>query len=87
MFLKISEFKEIGFFDENIFIYLEEIDLCKRLKKKIRRFILIQVLKYFIKAAALMMKLSVLKWSFREIGTGCGLNFTLIKNIEAFSFH
>ena len=34
MFLKISEFKEIGFFDENIFIYLEEIDLCKRLKKK-----------------------------------------------------
>ena len=38
MFLKMEEFTEIGFFDENIFIYLEEVDLCKRLlknKKKI----------------------------------------------------
>ena len=34
MFLNIKQFKEIGFFDENFFIYLEEIDLCKRLKKK-----------------------------------------------------
>jgi N-acetylglucosaminyl-diphospho-decaprenol L-rhamnosyltransferase len=34
MFLKLSEFKEIGFFDDNFFIYLEEIDLCRRLRKK-----------------------------------------------------
>ena len=34
MFLNLEEFKEVGFFDENFFIYLEEIDLCKRLKKK-----------------------------------------------------
>ena len=34
MFLNLKQFKEIGFFDENFFIYLEEIDLCKRLKKK-----------------------------------------------------
>ena len=33
MFFKLDEFNEIGFFDENFFIYLEEIDLCKRLKK------------------------------------------------------
>ena len=32
MFLNISQFKDIGFFDENFFIYLEEIDLCKRLR-------------------------------------------------------
>ena len=32
MFLNLDQFKEIGFFDENFFIYLEEIDLCKRLK-------------------------------------------------------
>ena len=31
MFLNISEFREIGFFDENFFFYFEEIDLCKRL--------------------------------------------------------
>ena len=34
MFLNLSEFKDIGFFDENIFFFLEEIDLCKRLIKK-----------------------------------------------------
>jgi len=33
MFLNLEEFKNIGFFDENFFIYLEEIDLCMRLKK------------------------------------------------------
>ena len=32
MFLNLKEFKSVGFFDENFFIYLEEIDLCKRLK-------------------------------------------------------
>ena len=31
MFLNISEFREVGFFDENFFFYFEEIDLCKRL--------------------------------------------------------
>ena len=34
MFFNLDQFKEIGFFDENFFIYLEEIDLCKRLKNK-----------------------------------------------------
>ena len=33
MFLNMKQFKDIGFFDENFFIYLEEIDLCKRLRK------------------------------------------------------
>tara|TARA_B100001564_G_C20648547_1_gene675701 strand:- start:1338 stop:2180 length:843 start_codon:yes stop_codon:yes gene_type:complete len=31
MFLNLIHFEEIGFFDENFFIYFEEIDLCKRL--------------------------------------------------------
>jgi len=34
MFLNLSQFKDIGFFDENIFFFLEEIDLCTRLKRK-----------------------------------------------------
>tara|TARA_X000000950_G_C13834460_1_gene627563 strand:+ start:625 stop:1476 length:852 start_codon:yes stop_codon:yes gene_type:complete len=32
MFLNLDQFDEIGFFDSNFFIYLEEIDLCMRLK-------------------------------------------------------
>ena len=34
MFLNLSQFDDIGFFDENIFFFLEEIDLCMRLFKK-----------------------------------------------------
>ncbi len=34
MFFNMKHFKEIGFFDENFFIYLEEIDLCKKIKKE-----------------------------------------------------
>ena len=37
MFLNLNQFDEIGFFDENFFIYFEEIDLCKRLKNKNKR--------------------------------------------------
>ena len=42
MFLNMKEFKNIGFFDENIFIYLEEMDLCKRLKKNNKKIFLAQ---------------------------------------------
>tara|TARA_Y100000591_G_scaffold316379_1_gene324935 strand:+ start:431 stop:1282 length:852 start_codon:yes stop_codon:yes gene_type:complete len=34
MFFNLKQFEDIGFFDENFFIYLEEMDLCKRLLKK-----------------------------------------------------
>ena len=30
LFINKSQFKEIGYFDENFFLYFEEIDLCKR---------------------------------------------------------
>ena len=33
MFLNLQEFEKVGFFDENFFFFLEEIDLCKRLIK------------------------------------------------------
>ena len=31
MFLNLKECEEVGFFDENFFIYFEEIDFCRRL--------------------------------------------------------
>tara|TARA_Y100000590_G_scaffold457603_1_gene610605 strand:- start:558 stop:1394 length:837 start_codon:yes stop_codon:yes gene_type:complete len=47
MFLNLSEFKDIGFFDENIFFFLEEIDLCKRLEKKNRKIYLSKNIKVY----------------------------------------
>ena len=40
MLLNLDQFNDVGFFDENFFIYLEEIDLCKRLKKKNKKIFL-----------------------------------------------
>ena len=33
MFLNVEKISNVGFFDENFFLYFEEIDLCRRLKK------------------------------------------------------
>ena len=40
MFLNIEQFKNVGFFDENFFIYLEEIDLCRRLRNQNKKIFL-----------------------------------------------
>ena len=40
MFLNLEQFKEIGFFDDNFFIYFEEIDLCRRLRYKNKKIFL-----------------------------------------------
>ncbi len=45
MFLNLKEFKEVGFFDENFFIYFEEIDLCKRLISKKKKIYLVPAIK------------------------------------------
>ena len=45
MFLNMVQFKEIGFFDENFFIYFEEIDLCKRLIESGKKIYLIPNIK------------------------------------------
>ena len=45
MFLNLSEFKDVGFFDENFFIYFEEIDLCRRLIKHNKKIYLVPSVK------------------------------------------
>jgi len=45
MLLKLSEFKDIGFFDESFFLYFEDIDLCKRLNDNNKKIFLVSNLK------------------------------------------
>ncbi len=45
MFLNLSEFKDVGFFDESFFFYFEEIDLCKRLINQGKKIYLIPEIK------------------------------------------
>tara|TARA_X000000368_G_scaffold379385_1_gene334432 strand:+ start:600 stop:1442 length:843 start_codon:yes stop_codon:yes gene_type:complete len=40
MFMNLSQFKDTGYFDENFFIYFEEIDLCRRLIKNNKKIFL-----------------------------------------------
>jgi N-acetylglucosaminyl-diphospho-decaprenol L-rhamnosyltransferase len=47
MFFNMVEFKNIGFFDENFFIYLEETDLCKRLKNNGKKIYVDSQIKFF----------------------------------------
>ena len=47
MFLNLDQFKDIGFFDENIFFFLEEIDLCKRLTRKNKKIYLSETIKVY----------------------------------------
>ena len=47
MFLNMKKFSEIGFFDENFFLYLEEIDLCKRAKKNKQKIYVHPMIKVF----------------------------------------
>ena len=42
MLVNLSKIKKVGFFDENFFLYLEEIDLCKRLKENSEKIYIIK---------------------------------------------
>ena len=42
MLVNLSKIKKIGNFDENFFLYLEEIDLCRRLRAKLEKIYIIK---------------------------------------------
>ena len=42
MLINVSKIKKIGMFDKNIFLYMEEIDLCRRLKREKENIFLIK---------------------------------------------
>ncbi len=47
MFLNMEKFSSIGFFDEEFFLYFEEIDLCRRLKQSNENIYLDPTIKIF----------------------------------------
>ena len=47
MFLNMEKFLDISFFDENFFLYLEEIDLCKRVKNNNGKILIDSSIKIF----------------------------------------
>ena len=49
MFFNLSEFEDVGFFDESFFIYFEEIDLCRRLINCEKKIFLVPGLKIYHK--------------------------------------
>jgi len=57
MFLNMKKFFQIGFFDENFFLYLEEIDLCKRIKNKNGKIYIAQSIKIFHMGASSVNKI------------------------------
>lgn len=61
MFLRTSDFNEIGGFDTNIFLYYEETDLCLRLAKKAKHAYLIPDAKFIHLHGASTEKCSAIK--------------------------
>ena len=81
MFLNLEQLKDVGYFDSNFFIYLEEIDLCKRVKEKNKKIYLDKNIKINHLGVNLTMSQLISRWSFQEIGIGCGQLFIITKNI------
>ncbi len=62
MLVDVKKIKKLGMFDKNIFLYLEEIDLCKRIKKNNQKIFVIKNAKIL----HLEAKSSNLKFEFEK---------------------
>ena len=84
MIINKKYFSDKNYFDENFFMYLENVDLCLRAKKIMANYLLSKNQKLITLEPKLLMKNFMNKLNIQEIGIGCGLNFILIKNIKVF---
>ena len=87
MFLNLDQLKDIGFFDENFFIYFEEIDLCKRIVQKKKKIFLDTNIK--IKHAGGTSHEDSINFEMEKSRNwiGCGLHFIFIKNTTDILLH
>ena len=76
-----EKFIEIGYFDENYFLYFEEIDLCRKIIKSGSKIYAINNALIKHEEENLMRENMILKWNFLEIGIGCGQHFIFIGKI------
>ena len=86
IFFNLLKFNKI-FFDENFFLYFEEIDLCKRVRNKKGKIFLDKTIYINHQGACSVETDYKLELEKTEIGTGCGQHFTITKNIKVFSIH
>ena len=86
MFLNLPEFKEVGFLMKIFLFILKKLIYVRDCLKKIKKFIGVQIYQFIMKEDSLMTAQSMKKWSFQEIGIGCGQPFIIIKNTKVFLF-
>ena len=79
----MTKFKN-EFFDENYFLYFEEIDLCKKVKNNKGKIFLDPKIIIKHSGASSVDKISNIELEKTEIGIGCGQLFIFIKNIKDF---
>ena len=83
IFFNVSKFNK-KYFDENFFLFFEEIDLCKRVKKNKGKIYLSNEIIINHEGASSVDKKNIIELEKIEIGTGCGLLFIFKKNIKVF---
>ena len=85
IFFNISKFNQ-KFFDENFFLYFEEIDLCKRVKNNNGRIYLDNSIIIEHDGANSVHNSNIIELEKIEIGIGCGLLSIITKSIKVFFY-
>ena len=87
MLVNNNNCKSTNYFDEKFFLYLEEIDLCKRLKELKLLICKTPNILFITWVESHIIQIILIKWNYKEIGIICGLYFILIESITVISMH